>query len=181
MSPRSQRPDVNRYGAAGAVLLVVGAVLVAGGVYFTLQQERQVGDFQRTNGTVLSTGVESVDGGYVPNVTYRYSVDGTNYTSASVFPGERRPSERDHAREVAGRYDAGERVTVYYPEGDPAAPSLRAPRSPTPVFAFGFGLVAIAFGFLLAVAGRQGGMDPITKDEVTLPGSDAEKRDEEDA
>ncbi|PSQ38986.1 hypothetical protein BRD13_04295 [Halobacteriales archaeon SW_5_70_135] len=50
-------------------------------------------------------------------------------------------------------------MTVYYPVERPADASLRAPRSPGPVFAVGFGLVAAAFGSAVAVAGRQRGQD----------------------
>jgi len=163
---------MNRLGAAGLALLLVGVLVAGGGVYFSLAQESGLSDVRDTEGTVVSASVEPIEGGYYPNVTYRYGVDGTDYASSNVFPpaGQRRATERDDAREVVAGYAAGQTVTVYYPAGRPADASLRAPRSPGPVFAVGFGLVAAAFGFAVAVAGRQREQDRAVRiDDSPVP------------
>jgi hypothetical protein len=180
---------VNRYSAIGAVLLVVGLALFVGGTYASLQQEDRLAELHRVNGTVHSTSVEPIDSGFYPNVTYRYAVEGTSYTHDEVFPDRgRRPMSQADAEEVVNRYAEGDTVTVFVDAEDPTDAALRAPRSPTPIFAFGFGILALAFGFLFAVAGRQRGMDPVVVDEVTLPGidpndaeGDVEHEDAEDA
>lgn len=148
---------MNRLTVAGLLVLLGGVLLTTGGVYFSLAQEAGISDYGQTEGTVVSATVEDVGDGFYPNVTYRYEVGGTAYVSSNVFPpaGERRGAERDEAVEIVRGYRPGQSVTVYYPDGDPAAASLRAPRDPTPVFAFGFGLVTVAVGFVLTVAGRQ--------------------------
>lgn len=148
---------MNRLTVAGIVVLVVGLLLVGGGVYFSLAQEAGIADVRQVQGEVVSATVEPVEDGYYPNVTYRYTVDGQTYVSSNVFPpaGERRGAERDEAAEIVRGYRAGQSVTVYVRPEDPAAASLRAPRDPGPVFAFGFGLVTVFSGFTLFVAGRQ--------------------------
>jgi hypothetical protein len=160
------------YGALGVVALLLGVSLFGGGVYFSLQQEEDLSDVEKTEGTVVSTTLEPAENdGFYPRVTYRYQVGGENYTNDRVFPGDRRGSSESDAREVINRYRSGDTVEVYYRES-PADSTLRVPRSPVPVFGVGFGFVLSAFGFLLAVAGRQAGRDPIVTDEVTLPGTE---------
>lgn len=148
---------MNRLTVAGAVVLVLGVTAVVGGVYFSLAQEAGIADVKQTNGTVVSAAVQPLEDGFYPNVTYRYTVGDTEYVSSNVFApaDQQRGAERDEAVEIVRSYRAGQSVTVYYPDDDPAAASLRAPRDPGPVFAFGFGLVAVFGGFTLFVAGRQ--------------------------
>lgn len=173
---------MNRYGVVGALMLVVGVALFGGGAYVALQQEAGLAEIETANGTVASASLEPAGSDrFYPNVTYTYAVGGENYTSNRIFPDdERRPSPRGDAAEVVGRYRAGQTVTVYYPPDEPDRSSLRAPRSPTPIFAVGFGFVIFMFGLLFSVAGRQDGTDPIETDEVTLVDREPTPRSEVD-
>ena len=118
-------------------------------------------------------------------MTCRYEVDGTGYASSNVFPpaGQRQATERDDAREVVAQYAVGRTVTVYCPVERPVDASLRAPGSPGPVSAVGFGLVAAASGFAVAVAGRQRKQDRAVRidDSPVLDGSTGAGGEETDA
>jgi len=164
---------MNRLTAVGVLVVVVGVVLTAGGVHFALVQEAGLSDVRETEGTVVSAAIEPLGDGYYPNVTYRYEVDGGEYVSSNVFPpaDQRRGADRDDAEELVAGYRAGETVSVYYPAGDPANASLRAPRDPGPVFGVGFGLVAVFFGVVIFAAGRQRDLDrDVVTDESPVPG-----------
>ncbi len=164
---------MNRLTAVGVLVVVLGVVLTAAGVYFALVQEAGLSDVRQTEGTVVSVAVEPVGGGYYPNVTYRYEVDGDEYVSSNVFPpaDQRRGADRDDAEELAAGYRAGDAVSVYYPVGAPADASLRAPRDPGPVFGVGFGLVAVFFGIVVFAAGRQRDRDrDLVIDDSPVPG-----------
>lgn len=164
---------MNRLTAVGILVVVAGVVLAGGGVYFALVQEAGLSDTRETEGTVVSAEIEPVEDGFYPNVTYRYEVDGGEYVSSNVFPpaDQRRGADRDDAEEIVAGYRAGETVSVYYPTGEPANASLRAPRDPGPVFGVGFGLVAIFFGIVIAAAGRQRDLDrDVIIDDSPVPG-----------
>ena len=164
---------MNRLTALGVLVVVAGVALTASGVYFALVQEAGLSDVRETEGSVVSAAVEPLGDGYYPNVTYRYEVDGEEYVSSNVFPpaDQRRGSDRDDAEELVAGYRVGESVSVYYPAGEPANASLRAPRDPGPVFGVGFGLVAVFFGIVIFAAGRQRDQDrDVVLDDSPVPG-----------
>lgn len=167
------------YGVVAAVLLLVGLGLVGGGVFATLE-ENERSALPETNGTVLSSELETVPGedAYRPNVTYRYAVDGTTYTTDVVFPptleGE---GSREWASGVVDEYDPGDRVNVTYDPDSPDDGYIRERRSPTPVISFGMGMVSLAFAFLFGVAALQSGRE-VVQDEPWRIADDEGQPDE---
>lgn len=162
-----------RIGAIAAVLLVAGTVAALAGGYLVYQQEQSVSRLDEAEGTVRSVGVERVGDSYYPNVTYEYAAGGTTYVARDLYPpaGERRGADEDWAREVAGKYRAGDTVTVYYPPDSPGQATLRQDRTPGPYMALWLGGVAVAFGVLLGAAAIQRGDDDradLGTDEVRL-------------
>jgi hypothetical protein len=164
------------YGVVAAVLLLVGLGLVGGGVVATLEENERAA-LPETNGTVLSSELEAVQGedAHRPNVTYRYAVDGTTYTSDSVFPptleGE---GSRAWASGVVDEYEPGDRVNVTYDPDAPDESYIRERRSPTPVISFGMGMVALAFAFLFGVAALQSGRDVVQDEPWRIADGDEE-------
>jgi len=176
------------YGLGAALLLVVGLSLSVGGLALTLDEDRRIADGARTNGTVVATGVERVPGEdvYRPNVTYRYTVEGTTYTTDRLFPSTiAGTGSRDWAREVAGEYDPGDTVTVTYDPDSPEVAYVRERRSPGPIIGFGLGLVSLAFAFVLGVAAFQEDRDFVHDEKWRIAregesgeeGRDSEKRE----
>jgi len=164
------------YGVVAAALLLVGLGLVGGGVFATLE-ENERSALPETNGTVLSSELEAVPGedAYRPNVTYRYAVDGTTYTSDVVFPPtlEGRGS-REWAEGVLEEYEPGDRVNVTYDPESPGDGYIRERRSPTPVISFGMGLVTLAFAFLFGVAALQSGRDAVQDEPWRIADEDGD-------
>lgn len=103
-----------------------------------------------TTATVRSTDVAvKMDDGeekYNPVVTYEYAVDGETYENDNTFPGRStlwRESE-SWARDVVGRYEPGDEVTVHYDPEDPGSAYLRNDGLPGSWF-FGIGYAIAAF------------------------------------
>lgn len=168
LGPTPIRDQMNRtYGAVAAVLLVLGVALTGGGLYFSLQEDAALSGGVETNGTVVASGVEPADDGYVPNVTYRYTADGRTYTSRNIYPPTLgvQPGARSWAEDVAAEYEPGDRVNVTYSPSDPGQSYIRERRNPTPIMAFGLGMVVLAFAFLIGVAARQEDRD-VVQDEA---------------
>lgn len=94
-------------------------------------------DAEAVDAVVLSSNVDqdfTSEGttAYAPNVTYRYTYKGTEYTSNSVFPGDVDLSTSvSRARDIVARHPEGEEVTAYVNSEDPTSAFLidtQAPR-----------------------------------------------------
>ena len=145
------------YAAWILVIAVSGAAIVAGWNYARIA--RRMRAFATTTGVVTTRAVLPAPGsngdarwgrggGYCPYVTYRYSVDGVEYTSdrwTYATEGVRRDAAQ---REVD---TIGDRVDVHY---DPAAPHVAYLQTSAPwlgysLFEFGVAGVLVAmFGIL---------------------------------
>jgi len=83
-------------------------------------------NFLATTGEVIASKVDRDEGDsdsgptYSPLIKYRYSVNGTDYTSKRYTYGAASTSDRGYAAGVVARYPKGKRITVYY---DPAHPA----------------------------------------------------------
>jgi hypothetical protein len=147
----------SRLGVGILALAIGGAIVVGIGIgTYALQMTMA----QPVDAEVVSSGVdtvacsvdESCDVEYVPVVEYRYSYDGTEYTSDSVYPqaaGHRSITE-DGAARTASKYAAGDSVTAHVL---PMMPDTAYLRTNTPGIAQ---LVLGAFGLLLVLAGLSG-------------------------
>lgn len=164
------------HGAVAGVLLLIGLALVGWGTYATLQENDRAA-LPETDGTVVSAELEAVPGedAYRPNVTYRYTVEGTTYTDDTVFPesldGQ---GSREWAEGVVEEYEAGDSVAVTYDPERPERSYIRERRSPTPVISFGMGMVALAFAFVFGVAAFQSGRDPVQSEPFRIVDSEGE-------
>ncbi|MGL4325275.1 MAG: DUF3592 domain-containing protein [Beijerinckiaceae bacterium] len=69
--------------------------------------------------TSSSSGRLGVDDFHVPDVRYRYQVEGKLFRNNTVYLGKGPNGEQD-ARAAAARYSVGAAVTVYYNARDPA-------------------------------------------------------------
>jgi hypothetical protein len=77
----------------------------------------------RTEGKILASSVETIDGeypSYVPRVEYEYVVDGRNYRSRKLRCSFWSSSFKSRARRIAAAYRPGDPVAVWY---DPEKPS----------------------------------------------------------
>lgn len=136
------------------LLLAIGALLAGGGY---VQKARSMRHFRSTRGTVLSRAVVPVPsgdttegrfgdgGGYMPGVTYRYTVDGVAYTGDRVAYAYRGLKKTVAERALAA---IGDDVDVWY---DPARPSEAYLQRHTPTL--GWALVALGaiFGLVAGV------------------------------
>jgi hypothetical protein len=117
-------------GKAGRGVFAVGVVLSVLGVGWgalvvpRLLGARATSSWPTVEGVVTSSEVRmkedsSGDARYVPEITYRYTVDGVKRSSDRIAYASRRISSRSDAREIADRYPVGEQVRVHYDPDDP--------------------------------------------------------------
>lgn len=92
------------------------------------------------------------------NVTYRYTYEGTEYMSDSLFPANRDEQvSRSRAEEIAGMYAAGDSVTVQVVPDDPTRSYLiEADMLWWYYLAPGFGALLALTGLLNVVQGIRG-------------------------
>lgn len=106
--------------------VVVGVAAICIGVAFAGVAWFQIVPYQqdRSNAATVSAEVVSADVTegrnsegqvvYSPSVTYRYSYQGTEFTSSSVFPGTGDVvGSQSRAQEIVDRYQPGDRVMAH--------------------------------------------------------------------
>ena len=109
--------------AIGAVFLFFGGMLIRTASSREKKSQRAQ-TWSQVYGEVLSSEVKRSPSSSKPRyraaVSYRYTVNGTDYENDTVFLSGRVPTFKSKAQETADKYVVGEQITVYY---DPATPS----------------------------------------------------------
>jgi uncharacterized protein DUF3592 len=125
-----------------AALLLNAALFSAGAVYVWWFQWRKLRTYLPVPANVVSTGVAgsvestTVSTGtpgqssatacyYTPVVTYRYAVNGKEYTSSQVRPGSESATWSSYASRITEQYAPGQEVEAYYNPTDPSDAFLR--------------------------------------------------------
>lgn len=154
--------------AQAVVILLIGTALVGGGWSFHQDAQQATENAIEVDGRVVSSvvtevRVEDEDGShieYAPEIEYRYTYEGTTYTSTSICPGTAEGCEASNAKsredveEFLSRYPEGETVTVYVLPDEPARAFLVETDSGSIAYYILMGIGAIAvLGGLGAVAG----------------------------
>lgn len=164
MSLTSLGTEVNQRLRGGLLFFVIGAAILAGGAYVALPHVQDVNSAEPVDAEVLGTDTYSTspagesDREYYANVTYRYSYEGAEYTSDSLFPGNRDEQvSRSRAEEIAGTYAAGDSVTAQVVPDDPTRSYLIEADMPWWYYlAPGFGALLVLAGLLNVVQGIRG-------------------------
>lgn len=146
------------------MFLVLGAGIFAAGAYVALPHVQDVTGSESVEAEVLAAdwhgnsppGEQGTN--YYVDVRYRYTYDGAEHTSESVFPGNRDGQvSRSRAEAIAGDYAAGDTVTANVVPGDPPRSYLVETSVPWWYYlAPGFGALLVAAGLLNVVQGVRG-------------------------
>jgi hypothetical protein len=124
------------YVVVGVAAIVIGALFAGVALTHIEPLQDDVDSAEAVDAVVVSSRVvETTDAEnqrrYHPNVTYRYTYDGTEYTASSVFPGDvSLVDSRERAREIVGDYQPGDEVTAYVNADDPGRAFLIERDSP---------------------------------------------------
>jgi hypothetical protein len=131
------------------VTLLISVGLIGYGGFSYVNQSEALSSSVQVKGSIDSVGVEEVSGGrrggveYRPTASYTYSLNGSEYTGESVYPGNL--GKEFETREAAQLdYEEGESVTVYVEKGSPGNSFLKHESSNGPFFLIGFGVLMIA-------------------------------------
>lgn len=140
-----------------ALFAVVGLVLVYIGGSKLLSVWRATRSFESVPARIVSSrldeGPDRTSRTFAPDVTYRYTYDGEEYTSSTVHPGGTwMTGNRERMREIVNEYDAkvGQEVTAHVDPNDPENAYLRRGKLWHAYVALGFGVVLLALGGGLA-------------------------------
>ena len=145
----------------GAVILLVGIIIL----FVDSHRKKKAGavetsDWGTTGGKITSAHLEQheerkddasgthIDIGYEPVVEYVYTVDGQEYRSNNVFPGENIYFSKSNAQEILDEHPINKYVPVSYDPDDPATSSLE-PRPEGVNYFHLIGLVLTSFGVLV--------------------------------
>jgi hypothetical protein len=142
-----------------AVVLLIGVAAIGYGAYSYTAQTSALDSAVEVEATITSTSVDEssarrgVD--YVPQATFEYSYEGSDYTSSNVYPG---PLSKDFDTEEAAReelsgYEPGDTVTAYVPPDSPGNAYLQREGNDKPLFLIGFGALFVLFGGRAVVRG----------------------------
>ncbi len=112
-------------GATGILPFPVAAYLIVDGC-LALRRASAAVSWPRARGTITSSDVRpTVEVGYyVPEVSYRYAVEGTDFTGDAIQSTRIAYSSETDAREIAARYPIGTEVEVRYDPRDPSSAML---------------------------------------------------------
>ncbi|EGQ43432.1 MAG: protein of unknown function, DUF3592 [Candidatus Nanosalina sp. J07AB43] len=135
-----------------AILVGVGMVFLGYNTY--VDQRQALNNPENVSATVVDTGIRedsSRRGGidFSPVIEFRYTYNGSNYTSNSMYPGGQGPDEHNlesEAREVVQNYSQGSRIQVLVPPERPQEGFIKAEKTSD-------GLVFIGVGFLFLGVG----------------------------
>jgi hypothetical protein len=142
--------------AMSIFVLLVGIGILGVGAYSYVADSAVLDDRVEVTAEVVDTGVEEVPASrgntaFVPNVTFQYRFNGTEYTSNRLYPGRAQPTygNRSSAEAQLSAYPVGETVTAYVDPDSPARAFLIDSRS-------GLGIGALAVGVLICIIGGIG-------------------------
>jgi hypothetical protein len=148
------------YIVVGVVAVVIGLVFAGAGWMFIVPYQADTSNAEGVDAVVVSSDViegTNAEGQttYTPNVTYRYTYEGIEYTGGMVFPGDVNPvSDQSRAREIVERYSLGKEVTAYVNTKDPESAFLIDRSAPLWFWAGPIiGLLSILYGVYSIVLG----------------------------
>lgn len=163
--------EVNRRLKGGLVFLVLGVGAMAIGGYWAYPHVSDTTFSEPVEAEIVSANWDSVstsEGGqrHYVNITYRYTVDGDQYTDDTAFPDERNEvTSSARAEEIATNYSAGQRVTAFVVPSDPDRAYLIEAAMPWWYYGVpGFGALISGMGLLNLVQGIRG-VDPYGPDK----------------
>jgi Protein of unknown function (DUF3592). len=150
------------YIGVGVAAVVIGLAFAGAGWIYIVPYQADTSNAEGIDAVVISSDViESTDVEgqnqkiYEPSVTYRYTYEGSEYTSSTVFPGDVNPvNDQSRAQEIVERYSPGEEVTAYVNTEDPASAFLIDRSAPLWFWAGPIiGLLSILYGVYSIVLG----------------------------
>jgi Protein of unknown function (DUF3592). len=133
---------------------VVIAVLIGAGMVFLgynahIDQSQALDNPENVTATIVDTGIRedsSRRGGtdYRPVIEFRYTYNGSEYTSNNMYPGGQEPEDHNlesEAREVVQNYSQGSSIQALVPPERPQEGFIKAEKTNN-------GLIFVGVGFL---------------------------------
>ncbi|WP_424016188.1 DUF3592 domain-containing protein (plasmid) [Halorientalis pallida] len=147
---------------AGLVILTIGFAALSFSWVGFASSTAEISGAQEIEVTVIETGVTEqgtgTNSGYIPQVRYKYEINGETYESENVYPGigDRKFASRDEAKAVASSYDNGTTARGYVDPENPEQAFLEKPSVARQIFdQIGYA-VGTLIGLVLSVFGGWG-------------------------
>lgn len=131
-----------------AILIMAAGLVVVFGEIGASKSLEKIHAWPETSGTVQSFQLtRSYLGDFFAGISYRYQVDGVNYTGRTIRPGGRMMFRSKRlARELENRYKPGVTVPVYFNPDDPAECCIDRDQTAAGNSAVYWGLAVVALG-----------------------------------
>lgn len=152
-----------KYLIVGVAAVVIGLAIASFAWVQIVPYQEDRNNAETVTATVISSEVVEVRNSegqiqHSPQVTYRYTYEGTGYTSSSLYPnnGSMVGSE-SQAREIVSQYSESETLTAYVNTENPNAAFLIDESAPLWYWAGPvLGVLIVLYGVYAAVLGARG-------------------------
>ncbi|QDV19004.1 hypothetical protein Pan153_36650 [Gimesia panareensis] len=132
------------------VALVIGAPFLVKPTISKYNEARQSANWPQTEAEItqseVKTGQNRAKPAWTPVVSYRYSVDGKNYTSSDIAFRSFETPIPSHAEEVVEKYPVGSKHPVFYSPEDHSKAVLEKGTNWLVILALFFPLLFLAWG-----------------------------------
>jgi hypothetical protein len=140
---------VNPYTIILSLFLLAGVATMAWG-WAIIARARRTQAWPATTGTVTHSAVADADS--IPDIRFRYAVDGVDHEGTYAFPAGTQPSQELTATYLA-KYPPGALVAVHYDPAQPERATLEPGLGRGDWLIFALGLVGTVFGALFLLLG----------------------------
>ncbi len=139
--------------------LIILGLLTVGGILTTIwglrswRQTRRVGHWPIVDGTIESSTAQSIDDDLLPEIVFRYEVDGKQYRNTIMLPSGTLPSQ-ELAKHLEEDYPVGKTVSVrYHPDTHGTSSVEGTQNKGGDIFIIIFGAASTVFGILAIIQG----------------------------
>lgn len=142
---------LNAYGLILGLFFITGIITSAWG-WRIIVQGRKTRQWPTTEGSIVTSSLDTARDDLLPHITYRYSVNGETLEANVTFSKDITPTQ-EFSNSYLEKYPVGSQVQVYYDVNQPSNSTLEPGMARGDWLVFAIGLSMALFGLLLLIFG----------------------------